>query len=158
MDIKIRECKIDDYEALSELYLELDNIHSNEHPEIFIKQIKNPRNKDYIEKVLKNVERCFFVAEKDREIVGFIEGYICKSGIFQIYVQREWVQIDSIIVKKNYNNLHIGTLLLEEVKNWGKKFGINRLELMVYSFNKNAMRFYKRKGFVDLNRRMYLEF
>lgn len=158
MSINIRKCKYDDYEELSNLYLELDNIHSDKHPEIFVKQLKNPRTKEYLKKVLENDERCFFVAEKDNKIVGFIEGYICRAGIFQIYIQREWVQVDSIIVKNEYNNQHIGSLLLEEVKKWSIEHNINRIELMVFSFNKKAMRFYEKKGFRDLNKRMYLEF
>jgi len=41
---------------------------------------------------------------------------------------------------------------------WAKSKEIDRVELKVYSFNRNAIKFYSGKGFKELNRMMYLNF
>ncbi|GAB6155000.1 hypothetical protein JCM17380_37510 [Desulfosporosinus burensis] len=48
MKIKIREAVINDYESLCEVYVELDEQHRLNHPELFIKPKDFARAKDYI--------------------------------------------------------------------------------------------------------------
>jgi GNAT superfamily N-acetyltransferase len=59
-------------------------------------------------------------------------------------------------VKREYQNYHIGSLLLRRVVEWAKSKQINRIELKVYSFNTGAIEFYSGKGFKELNKTMYL--
>ena len=48
MEIKIREASINDYEGLCEVYVELDELHRLNHPELFIKPEEYARAKEYI--------------------------------------------------------------------------------------------------------------
>ena len=90
------------------------------------------------------------------EIVGFAECYILKSSNFPVIINRKWIQLDNIAVKRNYQNSHVGSLLLEKVIEWAKFKEVDRIELKVYSFNKNAIEFYSEKCFEDLSKTMYL--
>ncbi|WP_459930241.1 GNAT family N-acetyltransferase [Desulfosporosinus burensis] len=49
--------------------------------------------------------------------------------------KREWIQLDGIAVKGEYQNHNIGSLLLNKVVEWAKSKEINRIELKVYAFN-----------------------
>jgi len=156
MNIKIREANINDYEDLCKVYSELDELHRLNHPELFIKPNEYARAKEYISGIINDNDKALFVAEVESKIVGFAECYILRSSNFPVIKKREWVQLDNIAVNKHYQNYHIGSLLLEKVIEWARFKEISRIELKVYSFNQNAIEFYSRKGFRDLNKTMYL--
>ncbi|MCB8814529.1 GNAT family N-acetyltransferase [Desulfosporosinus shakirovi] len=157
MDIKVREAVINDYESLCEIYVELDEQHRLNHPELFIKPEDYARAKEYISEIIKDSNKALFVADIDTKVVAFAECFIQKSSEFPVIKKREWVQLDSIAVKRNYHNYHIGSLLLGKVVEWAESKEMKRIELKVYSFNKYADEFYLRKGFKDLSKAMYLD-
>lgn len=157
MNIIIRNAIINDYKGLCEVYTELDELHRINHPELFIQPLDCARAEDYISGIIDDDNKALFAAEVNSNIVGFAECYILKSSNFPVILNRQWMQIDSIAVKKDYQNSNIGSLLLEKVIEWSKFKRVNRIELKVYSFNKNAKEFYSKKGFVDLNKTMYLD-
>lgn len=154
--INIRDAVINDYEELCEIYSELDELHRINHPELFVKPEGYTRAKEYISELINDESKKLLVAEADSGIIGFAECYIVKSSSFPVVKKREWVQLDSIAVKGEYQNSHIGSLLLEKVIEWSKSKDINRIELKVYSFNENAGEFYARRGFMELNKTMYI--
>lgn len=157
MDIKIREAVINDYEILCEVYAELDKQHRLNHPELFIKPDDYARAKKYISENINDSNKALFVADVDSKVVGFAECYIQKSSNFPVIKKRKWIQLDNIAVKGEYQNYHVGSLLLKKVVEWAKSKQINRIELKVYSFNNNAIEFYSGKNFKDLNKTMYLD-
>jgi ribosomal protein S18 acetylase RimI-like enzyme len=156
MEVTIRNATINDYEDLCIIYAELDELHRSNHPELFIKPDDYARAKEYITEIINDDSKVIFVAEVEAKLVGFAECYILKSSNFPVIKKREWVQLDNIAVKRNYQNYHIGSLLLKKVIEWSKSKEVNRIELKVYSFNNSAVEFYTNKGFQDLNKTMYL--
>ena len=157
MNINIRKAIISDYEGLCEVYLELDEHHLANHPELFIKNTDCPRAINYITEALEDDNKSIFVAEGDSKIIGFAECNILKAANFPAFKNREWIQIDSLAVKKEYQNHHIGSMLLDKVIEWAKTKGIDRIELKVYSFNKSAVDFYFKNGFKELSKTMYVD-
>ena len=157
MDIKIREVVINDYEDLCDIYAELDERHRVNHPELFIKPEGYARAKEYISEIIEDNNKALFVAEIQSKIIGFSECYILKSSNFPVLKKREWIQLDNIAVKRDYQNCHVGSLLLNRVVQWAKAKEISRIELKVYSFNKNAIEFYLGKNFKELNKTMYID-
>lgn len=90
-------------------------------------------NYSYVKEILPNAEIYVYVIEKN--IVGFI-------GLDQNY-------IEGIFVDKNNQYKGIGTLLLNRVKE-----NRNTLILSVYKKNINAIKFYKKNGFVITNEKI----
>lgn len=156
MEIKFREASINDYEGLCEVYVELDELHRLNHPELFIKPEEYARAKEYILGSINDGNKALFVAEVDSKVVAYAECNLQTSANFPVIKKREWVQLDGIAVKREYHNHHIGSLLLKRVVEWAKSKGVNRIELKVYSFNSEAEDFYVRKGFKELSKAMYL--
>lgn len=156
--IIIRKASIEDYTHLCPIYEELDNLHLKNHPEIFRTPLNCSRKKSDIETIIENPNRELFIAEINSEIVGFVECFIAKSHPHPVIKEREWVQLDNIAVKNEYQNKKIGNLLLERAKEWAKEKNLNRIELTVYSFNTNTINFYEKKGFNEISKKMYLDF
>ncbi len=127
------------------------------HPELFAKPHDYARAREYISEIIGSQDQALRVATKDSMVVGFAECHILKSSSFPVFKKREWVQLDSIVVKKEYQENCVGTLLLEEVRKWAKSKNINRIGLNVYTFNKNAIEFYLKNGFKELSKKLYLE-
>lgn len=90
-------------------------------------------NYSYVKEILPNTEIYVYVIEKN--IVGFI-------GLDQNY-------IEGIFIDKNNQYKGIGTLLLNRVKE-----NRNTLILSVYKKNINAIKFYKKNGFVITNKKI----
>jgi len=157
MNIEIREAVMHDYEGLCEIYAELDEQHRLNHPELFIKPDDYGRTKEYISEIINDSNKAIFVADIDSKVAGFTECYIQKSSDFPVSKKREWIQIDGIAVREEYQNHHIGSLLLKKITEWARDKEVNRIELKVYTFNKNASEFYSGKGFKDLSKTMFLD-
>lgn len=156
MNIIIRESILNDYEELCSIYEEIDELHRINHPELFIKTTDYARAKEYISEIINDDTKALFVAEVQSKIVGFAECIILKSSSFPVIKEREWVHLDNIAVKREYQNQNIGSMLFNNITKWAKDKGINRIELKVYSFNIDAINFYSNNGFKDLNKIMYL--
>lgn len=156
-NIEIRKAILDDYAELCKIYTELDEYHRVNHPELFVKPVGFARGKRYIADKIADNNQAIFVAELDNKIVGLAECYILKSPGFPIIRRRKWVHLDNIAVLRDYQECHIGSYLLEKVIQWAEFKGIKRVELKVYSFNKNAIGFYSSKGFRELSKMMYLD-
>lgn len=157
MDITIREASITDYNVLSEIFSELDELHRINHPELYVKPDNIPRTPEYISELINNEDMALFVAETDSKVIGLAECRILASSDFPIFKKRKWVQLDSLAVKAEYKNCHAGSLLLKRVIEWSRQKKINRIELNVFAFNEGAVKFYSNKGFKDLSRKMYLD-
>ncbi|MTI46429.1 GNAT family N-acetyltransferase [Sporosalibacterium faouarense] len=157
MAIQIRGARIEDYHDLCTIYSELDELHRQEHTELFVKPNTIGRSRNYIEGLINDASKALFVAEYESKVIGLAECYIIESPDFPILKKRKWVQLDSIAVKRGFRNLGVGDLLLKEVTNWSNINGIKRVELKVYTFNKDAVEFYSNKGFIDINKTMYID-
>lgn len=83
----------------------------------------------------------FLVAEAGNRVVGFI--------IF--WIREGKGHIIAIAVDKNFQNMHIGTLLLNKTKQIVLSNKINVITLEVRKSNFNARKFYLKNGFVEVS-------
>ena len=98
-----------------------------------------------------------FVAESEGKLLGLAEVIKKKNAPYPLKIDREWIVLDTIIVKEEYRGMGIGNMLFDTILDWTKEKGINRIEVNVYEFNKSAISFYKGLGFENFSRIMYLE-
>lgn len=52
--------------------------------------------------------------------------------------------------------MKVGELLLNQVKAWSIEKNIKRIELNVYTFNFDTIKFYEKNRFEELSKKMYL--
>lgn len=157
MRILIRKISEKDFGNINKLFIKVDEYHRINLSSIFEKKENIGRTIEYLKNICNSEESELFVAEYDNEIVGIVEINIKRTVNNFLKKDREWVSLDTIMIKEKYRNNGIGEMLMDTVLDWSREKNINRIELNVYEFNKSAIKFYQRLGFETLNRTMYIE-
>jgi len=97
--------------------------------------------KKIIEDVQKN-DDFLFVAEVDREIVGFI---MAVKGNMNRIKHRAYIVIG---IRKAYQGQGVGNRFFEALEKWAMDQGLRRLELTVMTHNVAGKALYEKHGFV----------
>ena len=149
----VRFARKEDYEAINALRAPVCALHSNGYPALF----KPVFAKDHQERVLKMMEdpeQDVLVAEENGQLLGFtMVEYIKREETNSIYAVHE-AHIVEIGVDETSQGKGIGTALIQAVKDAAKVRGCRSVQLDVWEFNKSALRFYEKLGFVTLRRKM----
>jgi len=98
-------------------------------------------NRAFIQNYMGKQNKCFFVAQKEEKIVGYILGHTEKrhgedKGI-------NLAKIEEIYVNKKFRGLNIGNLLLEKFYSWAIRKGSNKIRVYTKTTDKNAVSFWK---------------
>lgn len=149
----VRFARKEDYEAINALRAPVCALHSNGYPALF----KPVFAKDHQERVLKMMEdpeQDVLVAEENGQLLGFaMVEYIKREETNSMYAVHE-AHIVEIGVDETFQGKGIGTALIQAVKDAAKVRGCRSVQLDVWEFNKSALRFYEKLGFVTLRRKM----
>ncbi len=125
---------------LLNLYIEGFNIHYENRKDIFKKKTNEELKNELIDN-LNNKERKFLVIELNNNIIGY--------AIFEYkYKSTNSLWIDQIIIDKSYRNKGYGKKIMDELSKFTLKNNCKRIELNCWSFNKNALEFYEKLGFI----------
>jgi len=81
----------------------------------------------------------FIVSELGKKIIGFIIG---------IKINKKISKILMLTVSEKYRKKNIASSLLNQFENTILKEGVNEIELEVRTLNKNAIKFYQKKGYI----------
>jgi diamine N-acetyltransferase len=154
MNMLIREAVTWDYDALCELFGQVDALHRDKLPEMFRKPEGPIREKTNIEELIANEDVGLYVAEVDGIVLGFIHAVVRESPPRSVYRQRRYALIDTMAVKKGEQRKGIGQSLMEKACQWAIEKGATSIDLCVYEFNEEALRLYRSRGFDSVWRLM----
>jgi diamine N-acetyltransferase len=157
MEISIRESRLEDAGALIELRRQIDDVHAEARPDLFVSA------DFYTEDDIK----AYFDAEKSKVFVaeeagaGKILAYMIlntePSPQLPIFKHpRTFVYINDFCVAAQYRRRGIGKALMEYAIAYAKGINADTLELNVAEFNLDAIRLYESMGMTTRNRRMEL--
>lgn len=139
----IRKATLDDYDVIKHFEEELLKIHRERRPDIF--DDGDPLHYDMYRSQLNDKRFIILVYEED-EVVG----YICAS-LFEyrnaLLKPIRGYHISDLFVEEKRRRNGIGRELIKALKEKAKAEGIDRIELMVWTFNKEALAFYEKLGF-----------
>ncbi|MAU25757.1 MAG: GNAT family N-acetyltransferase [Flavobacteriaceae bacterium] len=135
MDITIRKAKKEDMSRVHELIMELA-IYEKLPQEVEI-NLSDLVNDGFGEKPLFH---CFVA-----EINSTVEGMAIIYNRYSTW-KGKTVHLEDLIVTKNMRNKGIGALLLDKVILFGKEMSVKRISWEVIDWNKEAIKFYERKG------------
>ncbi len=103
------------------------------------KDIESARK--YIEELYEEDPECFFVAENDGEIVGFI---FCNRFWYSKFEHGKVGAIHEIVVVPAHRHEGIGKMLIEKAM---EELNSSKIELWVGEKNESAIKFYEKLGF-----------
>lgn len=157
MKIDIRRASAADYNAICNLFDEIDAFHRDNLPQLFQKPNGPVREPDYYLEVISDENVGFFVAEIDGDLVGFVHVIVRDAPDIPVIVPRRYAVVDSIVVKSEHKHHGIGRMLINTMEGWAANNGASSIELNVYEFNEAAIAFYERLGYRTLSRRLSKE-
>lgn len=149
----IKKATMMDFEEIHSIFQEVHDLHLKNEPKTFKK--KDPFTKEEFTNILEDKNSFLLIAEEIK-IIGFINAFISiKEG--RQTKKKKIMHIEQLGVKKTEHNRGVGTKLIEEIKSIAKENNCDKIILDVWSFNDNAIEFYKKKGFKEKKIKMELE-
>ena len=154
--MNIRTANISDIDKILILEEQVFKLHYNARPDLIDKE-KSPNSYEFLRKCIESDNGKIFIAEIDENIIGHCIINIKEIKNHHIYFDMMNIEIDDMCIDEKHRKKGIGKKLFEEVIKFSKEKGIKRLELGVWEFNENAIKFYECLGMKTKYRRMELE-
>jgi GNAT superfamily N-acetyltransferase len=145
----LRRARVDDYEAVTRLFGELDTVHRERLPWIFEAPESLPRTAEFFAEALSREDSALFVADAG-SIVGIAHGMMRSAPELPIFVPQRWGVLDSLVVDSAWRRRGIGRLLAKAVEEWAVDQGASWVEANVYEVNAEARQFYEALGYLPL--------
>lgn len=146
----IRSAQIKDIDSLMNLLHQVNDVHAEGRPDIFIKGHTKYASEEVL-KIITNPLTPVFVYEDDN---GVVEGYcfcIVEDNTDSKHLMPiRTLYIDDLCVNKQCRGKHIGTQLYNFVKEYAKANGFYNITLNVWQCNPSAMKFYEAIGLKPL--------
>ena len=142
----IRNLKLEDFDDVNNLFMQLHNSEMAQRPDLFRKIDKPTTSRAWdFEASLTDSSKIMIGAEVDGKIVGFVMVQIRQSE-YKIQTPRTFAYFENIVVDENYRRKGIGTAIYQEGVKRAKEQGATSMELKVWSFNTGAINFYQSLG------------
>jgi len=154
MDIKIRRAQLRDCADLQRLLGQIANQHAQGRPDLF-RQDAVKYDESACLRILAGEKHPVFVAADAQERVwgyAFCEVLQYKNhGILRDCLT---LYLDDLCVDESCRAQGIGQKLMAAVMAYAREIGAYNVDLNVWEFNENAIRFYEKNGFATQRRKM----
>lgn len=150
MEILLRDFTFDDFESINILMNQVHKLHLENRPDIYV-EIDSPLSENDFKNIVRDENSIAILVENNGEILGFCIVTIRQPSKNPVLVPRRIAYMEDLCVRQDCQNKGIGKQLYCEVLNRIKKFDVDSLELMVWSFNEGAIGFYKNMGMTAKN-------
>ncbi len=153
-DIAIEEFQPQHFEQALRILHESNCLHAQNDPQQFLCAPES-NSIPYLQCILSHPDNFGYVALDGSKVVGLL----CAGELVRdenIYVNRKYYQIFDIVVSSSHQKRGIGKKLISRLAEEAKTDGIKQIELEVFSFNNNAVAFYRHLNFRETSRNMSL--
>ena len=141
-NIVISKLEMEDVKEAAKLVASLADYTLDKRPDIFIPNYENWETN--LRERIESSDYHMIVAKEDNNIVGTCVAEIKHLGDDEVTKRRDILFIEYIIVKDEYKRLGIGTAMLNHMKQFVKGNNISSLELTVWGYNEDAIKFYNK--------------
>jgi ribosomal protein S18 acetylase RimI-like enzyme len=145
MNYKVRKARLSDAEGLGRLYLEFWGPHRKVDPLIEMRRkITVKKEIESAKKEIKSKKSFTFVADKDGEIIGFIELLIKKND--RCFKVKKYGYLNAAATLKKYRGKGVAKALAKAGFKSLKDKGIEYVQGRVYNTNKTALEAWEKIG------------
>ncbi len=146
MNITIRHAIPNDRLKIRPLQTEIADLHHAGRPDLFRTEARY-YNESTFRQMLDDPNHFIFLAESDNgEPVGYAFAEIKHIRNHSTYIDFDQFYIDDICVAKKYRRQGVGTRLFERCLYEAENANCYTIDLGVYHFNKDAIKFYEKMG------------
>lgn len=144
-NIIIRRATIEDLQIVQKLNNKLFELeYENFDPALRVGWPYSKKGIEYFTRMLN--DEAVFIALNNNIIVGYLAGSI---NFHPSCATKTLAEIDNMFIEEEYRKSGIGTLLINEFKNYCSNLGIEEMKVTASAKNTNAINFYKKNGFED---------
>jgi len=156
-NIKIRLAKKDDYSSVNALYYESYSKDAHALPKSYNKMPDTIIKRSEFIDILDDNNWDIFVAENDKDIVGFIciAIEIEKGNKFTKGFMR--VSIEELYCSAKHQEQKVCNQLIRTAEKWAKKKHINELTSMLYNYNKDFSKIFEKNNYKAFSTRVNKE-
>lgn len=153
--IQIRTATMEDYEAICQLTLQVDQLHIAWYPEYFRLPQGPSRERIFIQTWHGREESEIFLALDESGLVGLLMIVIEVFPDFPI-MQAGYrkATVDNLVVEQNNQGRGIGKQLMEAAEVWARQQKAQEMSLQVYEKNQKAQAFYRQLDFEPVSQLM----
>lgn len=145
--INVRKATLQDLTSIQKLNNNLFDLEYNNYDDTLkVGWPFEEEGKKYFEDIINN--EIVFVAETDGKIVGYLAGSICEQIS---YITETFAELDNMCIDDKYRRFGIGTLLMNEFKQYCREKNIENIKVTASAKNNRAIQFYMKNGFEDYN-------
>ena len=153
--VNIRQAVMEDVPAIVELWKELMDFHKE--LDVFFSRsaIGHEGFADFITGHISSETSYVFVAEADKNLVGYCLAIIEKyPPVLEI---QEYGLVQDLAVTGKYRRSEIGERLFKEARGWFSEKGVRRIETRVAKSNKLSTAFWAKMGFIPYLETFFME-
>lgn len=152
----IRFARFEELEQVNVLRKQVNDLHVKNKPEVFKAGFPDAL-RNYVYDIFRDPRKRIVIYEKDGTLCGFaILNHITKPET-PYMMERDYLDIDEFCVDEAYRRLGIGAELIGFIRDYAKSAGFDRVELNMWEFNEDALRFYEAVGFSTYRRYMEMK-
>lgn len=145
--VQVRKAEKKDISSILSLLDEVNEIHEKARPDIF-KRGQKYHEKD-VEALLEDKKVHILVAEEET-VLGYAILFEEEQKEDELMKERRFLYLDDLCVDKKARGKGVGSLLLREAEKLARSLSYSTITLRVWSFNKKAIAFYQKEGYLPL--------
>ena len=149
----IRQATMEDIPQLNELRKQVSLLHAQARPDMF-KPGFPPEVAAFIFDMYNADNRHLLVAEEGERLVAYACLAEMETNETPYRPGRRYLEVDEFGVDASCRRQGIGRKLFDEIRRFAKEKGFDRIELNMWEFNDNALKFYESIGFTTYRRYM----
>ncbi|MFA6419497.1 MAG: GNAT family N-acetyltransferase [archaeon] len=149
-EVIIRKANENDFASIMEMPVKLAaHLEKTYDPTIKEDWFLGSEAREFYFDFLSDKQKCFFVAEEENKIIGFVTGELIERTEFWYRKINCFASLDEIFIDEEYRSKGIGAKLMTQFKDWCKEQGAERINLEVSTTNVPAILFYHKHAFQD---------
>ncbi|MCA0147243.1 MULTISPECIES: GNAT family N-acetyltransferase [Rossellomorea] len=152
MQTYIREATKNDYDAVHRIQRQVHEMHTKERPDHY-KMADTTLDQDYFNNLVDGENTKVFLLEEVQPIAYTILT-IKNAAERPILIPKKVVYMDDFGVDQTFRGKGLGKRFFGEVVEYAKTIGADSLELGVWEFNENAIKFYESMNLKNKSRMM----
>ena len=154
--MKIRPANIQDVPTIAQLNTTVQSLHHEIQPSRYKKPVEDsPTLRRLYEQWLQRKDCVAFIAEIDKQIVGYIICFIQNPSDNPFVYPVKTLHVDQISVEPTYQRQGIGRELIQIAREAAKEQGATDITFGVHVGNEKAQAFFKSLGFTPASLRMH---
>ncbi|MBO4423801.1 MAG: GNAT family N-acetyltransferase [Clostridia bacterium] len=143
--MKIAPAEKEQAEQIVELLRYICEIHGKGRPDIFVPGASKYGAEDVL-KLIEDEKTRLITATQDGEVLGYLIAKLQDAPSGPHLRRIRTFYIDDLCVKPDRRGTGVGAALFSEAKRIAEELGCDRIDLNVWAFNEDAIKFYRKMG------------